>query len=173
MIGSKFSRHIFNQTEVEPKSIVARACTFSRALCRLRVIALSFDWFTGLPPSFLTAQSNYFGFGFTTLNWEPLYQMIRPNGTIGVAFWISNLRMHLQISEFLDMRGKSLVESKRVYCVLPCLNKPSHYSIRVTFSKFQIFYEKKWEEEEEKLLDLWKCRYERPSVGVQGGPVLN
>ena len=38
VIGSKFSRHFFNQSEVKPKPIVARACTFSRALCRLRVI---------------------------------------------------------------------------------------------------------------------------------------
>ena len=46
---------------------MARACTFSRALCRLRVITSSFDWFTGLSPTFLIGQSNYFGFGFTTL----------------------------------------------------------------------------------------------------------
>ena len=38
VISSKFSRHFFNQSEVKPKPIVARACTFSRALCRLRVI---------------------------------------------------------------------------------------------------------------------------------------
>ena len=64
MIGSKFSRHFFNQSEVKPKPIVARACTFSRALCRVRVITSSFDWFTGLSSSFLIGQSNYFGFGF-------------------------------------------------------------------------------------------------------------
>ena len=64
MIGSKFSRHFFNQSEVKPKPIVARACTFSRALCRQRVITSSFDWFTGLSPSFLIGQSNYFSFGF-------------------------------------------------------------------------------------------------------------
>ena len=67
VIGSKFSRHFFNQSEVKPKPIVARACTFSRALCRLRVITSSFDWFTGLSPSFLIGQRNNFGFGFTTL----------------------------------------------------------------------------------------------------------
>ena len=75
MIGSKFSRHFFNQSEVKPKPIVARACTFSRALCRLRVIASSFDWFTGLSPTFLIGQSNYFGFGFTTLNGKLLYPL--------------------------------------------------------------------------------------------------
>ena len=47
----------------ESKPIVARACTFSRALCRLRVITSSFDWFTGLSPSFLIGQSKYFGLG--------------------------------------------------------------------------------------------------------------
>ena len=65
----------FNQSEeseVKPKPIVARACTLSRALCRLRVISSSFDWFTGLSPSFLIGQSNYFGFGFTTLDWNSL-----------------------------------------------------------------------------------------------------
>ena len=67
VIGPKFSRHFFNPSEVKPKPIVARACTFSRALCRLRVITSSFDWFTGLSPSFLIGQSNYFGFDFTTL----------------------------------------------------------------------------------------------------------
>ena len=76
MIGSKFSRHFFNQWEVKPKPIVTRACTFSRALCRLRVITSSFDWFTGLSPSFLIGQSNYFGFGFTTLIWKSLYNDI-------------------------------------------------------------------------------------------------
>ena len=73
MIGSKFSRHFFNQSEVKPKPIVAYVCTFSRALCRLRVITSSFDWFTGLSPSFLICQSNYFCFGFKTLIWKPLY----------------------------------------------------------------------------------------------------
>ena len=53
MIGSKFSRHFFNQSEVKRKPIVARACTFSRALCRRRLLTSNFDWFTGLSPSFL------------------------------------------------------------------------------------------------------------------------
>ena len=48
--------------------IVARACTFSRALCRLRVITSNFDWFIGLSLSFLIGQSNYFGFGFATVD---------------------------------------------------------------------------------------------------------
>ena len=123
MIGSKFSRHVFNQSEVKPKPIMARWCTFSRTLCRLCVIDLFTDTaailisivsnshygmprgqinmyfppghpiisfetieikmaaisvkrsitsrfycFTGLSPSFLIGQSNYFGFGCTTLD---------------------------------------------------------------------------------------------------------
>ena len=76
MIGSKFSRHFVNQSEVKPKPIVAGAFTFPRTLCRLRVINSSFDWFTGLSPSFLIGQSSYFGFGFTTLSRKPLYQSI-------------------------------------------------------------------------------------------------
>ena len=63
VIGSKFLRHFFNQSEVKSKPNVACACTFSRPLCRLCVITSSFDWFTGLSPSFLIGQSNYFGFG--------------------------------------------------------------------------------------------------------------
>ena len=54
--------------EVKAKPIVACACTFSRALCRLRVIISSVDWFTGLSPFFLIGQSYYFVFGFTTLD---------------------------------------------------------------------------------------------------------
>ena len=38
MIGSKFSCHFFNQSEVKPKPIVAHVCTFSHALCWLRVL---------------------------------------------------------------------------------------------------------------------------------------
>ena len=58
-MGSKFSRPFFNQSEVKPKPIVARACTFSRALRRLRVITSSFDWFAGLSPSFLIGQCKW------------------------------------------------------------------------------------------------------------------
>ena len=54
-------------TGVKPKPIVVCAPTFSRALCRPRVITSSFDLFLGLSPSFVIGQSNYFGFAFTTL----------------------------------------------------------------------------------------------------------
>ena len=66
--GNYFAHHFFNPSEVKPKPIVPHAYTFSRALCQLRVITSSFDGLAGLSQSFLTGQSNYFGFGFTTLN---------------------------------------------------------------------------------------------------------
>jgi len=53
---------------------VARSHTFSRALHRLYVFALSFDWFTGLLGSFVIGHSDYFGFGFTTPSSKLLYQ---------------------------------------------------------------------------------------------------
>ena len=70
MVGSKFSPHFLNQSEVKPNPIVACVCTFFRALCQLGVITLSFDWFTGLSLSFSIGQSDnyYFGFGFMTLD---------------------------------------------------------------------------------------------------------
>ena len=46
--------------------------TFSRALHQLHISASGFDWFTGLPASFVIGQSDYFGFDFTTLEVKPL-----------------------------------------------------------------------------------------------------
>ena len=62
VIGSKFSHHFFNQSEVKPKSVVACACTFSHAMCGLCVITLSFYWFTRLPLFFLNGENNTFFF---------------------------------------------------------------------------------------------------------------
>ena len=73
MIGLKNSRHFFIQSEVQPKPIVTRSHAFSRALRQLPVITSSFDWFTVLSVFFVIGQSNYFGYGFTTLKWKPLY----------------------------------------------------------------------------------------------------
>ena len=36
-------------------------------------ITSSFDWFNVLSVSYVIGQSNYFGFGFTTLRRKPLY----------------------------------------------------------------------------------------------------
>ena len=67
MTGLKDSRHFFIQSEVKPKPTVTRSHAFSRALRQLHVITSSFDWFTVLSVFFVIGQSDYFGFGFTTL----------------------------------------------------------------------------------------------------------
>ena len=71
-IGLKDSRHLFIQSEVKPKPIVTRSHAFSRALRQPHVITSSFDWFNVLSVSYVIGQSNYFGFGFTTLKRKPL-----------------------------------------------------------------------------------------------------
>ena len=48
---------------------------FSRALRQPHVITSSFDWFNVLSVSYVIGQSNYFGFGFTTLKRKPLYNL--------------------------------------------------------------------------------------------------
>ncbi len=73
VIGLKISHHFLSQSEVKPKPIVTHSRTFSRSSCQLHVFASSFVWFTGLCVSFVIGWSNYFGFGFTTLNWKLLY----------------------------------------------------------------------------------------------------
>ena len=45
---------------------------FSRALRQPHVITSSYDWFNVLSVSYVIGQSNYFGFGFTTLKRKPL-----------------------------------------------------------------------------------------------------
>ena len=52
---------------------------FSRALRQPHVITSSFDWFNVLSVSYVIGQSNYFGFGFTTLKRKPLYGKQKPN----------------------------------------------------------------------------------------------
>ena len=59
---------LFQPIRSETKTNRGLRVHISRALCRLRVITSSFDWFTGLSLSFLIGESNYFGFGFMTLN---------------------------------------------------------------------------------------------------------
>ncbi len=83
VIGLKISHHFLSQSELQPKPIMTRLRTFSRALCQLHVFALSFDWFTGLSVSFVIGQSNYFGFGFMTLNQKNALMQIRIYNSCG------------------------------------------------------------------------------------------
>ena len=72
LIGLLNSRHFLNQWESKPKPIVSSPHAFSRAWRQLHVFALNSDWLVVLFTSVAMGQSNYFGFGFTTLNWKPL-----------------------------------------------------------------------------------------------------
>ena len=56
---------------------MTRSHAFSRALRQPHVITSSFDWFNVLSVSYVIDQSNYFGFGFTTLKRKPLYNNLR------------------------------------------------------------------------------------------------
>ena len=51
---------------------------FSRAWRQLHVFASNSDWLVVLFTSVAIGQTNYFGFGFTTLNRKPLYIAIAP-----------------------------------------------------------------------------------------------
>ena len=58
--------------EEKPKPIVTYSHAFSRAWHGRHVFASSSDWFIGLFTTVVIGQSNYFGFGFTTLKRKPL-----------------------------------------------------------------------------------------------------
>ena len=55
---------------------MTRSHAFSRALRQPHVITSSFDWFNVSSVSYVIGQSNYFGFGFTTLKRKPLYSLL-------------------------------------------------------------------------------------------------
>ena len=75
VIGLKDSRQFFNQWESKPKPKPIAPCTryFSRALSELHVIARNCDWFMELSAPVVIGRSNFFGFGFSTVIWKPLY----------------------------------------------------------------------------------------------------
>ena len=126
MNASKFSRHFFNQLEVKPKPIVAHACTFSRALCRLSVITSRFDWFTGLSPSFLIGQSHFFCFSFTTLNIRNLLYEDWLNLLVWLSFFLLQASPHLtgiidQIPSEELRRGLMLLSKVTMFVIFCCL----------------------------------------------------
>ena len=75
-ISLKNSRNFSIQSEVKPKSIIPHTHPFSRALRQLPEIISSFDWIIVLFVSFVIGQSEFFGFGFTTLDWKLFYSLI-------------------------------------------------------------------------------------------------
>jgi len=60
------------QSGVKSKPIRIHSDAFSRPLRQPHVITSRFDWFIGLPVSFVIGLSDHFCFGFTTLNRKPL-----------------------------------------------------------------------------------------------------
>ena len=62
-LGSKKSCHFVSPSEVNPKQIVTRSHTFSRALSRLLALALSFEWLVHWIVWVICVWSE-FGFGF-------------------------------------------------------------------------------------------------------------
>jgi len=72
VIGLKDSRQFFNQWEVKPKPkpIAPWTRDFSRASSELQVIARNSDWFLALFLPVVIGQSDYFGFGFSTVIWN-------------------------------------------------------------------------------------------------------
>ena len=61
---------------IKPKPIVFWPHAFSRAWPQLHVFASNSDWFIALFTSVAFGQSISFGFGFTALNWKPLYKTL-------------------------------------------------------------------------------------------------
>ena len=65
-------RQFFNQWEAKPIAPCTRG--ISRASGELQVIARNCDWLMELFVPVVIGRSNCFGFGFSTVNWKPLYQ---------------------------------------------------------------------------------------------------
>ena len=59
MIGSKGSRHFFNELEAEPRQITPSTNDFSRPLSKLQVIFRSSDWFIAQFVPLVIGWSNY------------------------------------------------------------------------------------------------------------------
>ena len=85
VIGLKDSRQFFDQWEAKPKPkpkpIAPYTHDFSRASSEFQVIARNFDWFMALFVPVVIGQSDYFGFGFSTVIWKPLYLNLQLNWT--------------------------------------------------------------------------------------------
>ena len=83
VIGLKDSRQFFNQWKAKPKPKPIAPCThdFSRASSEFQVIARNSDCFMVLFVPVVIGQSDYFGFGFSTVIWKPLYLNLQLNWT--------------------------------------------------------------------------------------------
>ena len=85
---------------------VLAACVFPR-LVPVTCICFKIDWLVVLFTSVATGQSNYFGFGFTTLNWKPLYHSV-------VYQWFLNKN----IIQIYDLKVHNFLYMKNRFCLL-------------------------------------------------------
>ena len=72
VIGLKDSRQFFNQWEAKPKPIAPCTRDFSHASSAIQIIARNCDWVIALFAPIVIGRSNCFGFGFSTVIWQPL-----------------------------------------------------------------------------------------------------
>ena len=72
VIGLENSRHPLNQSDAKLKPIATWSLAFSRAWDRLGVFTLIYHWFVVIFVFVLIGRCDYFGFGFSTLNWKLL-----------------------------------------------------------------------------------------------------
>ena len=70
--GQQNMCHLLNQSAGKPKPNMPCSHAFTRVWRRLHIFALISDWFIALFASVVIGQSNYFGFGLTTLKLKPL-----------------------------------------------------------------------------------------------------
>ena len=73
VIGLENSHHPLNQSDAKLKPIAKWLLAFSRASGQLHVFTLSSHWLLVILTFVLIGRCDYFGFGFTTLNWKVLY----------------------------------------------------------------------------------------------------
>ena len=67
VVGQENTCNLLNQSAAKPKPIMPCSHAFSLTWHRLHIFASISDWFIALFASVVIGQSNYFGFGFTTL----------------------------------------------------------------------------------------------------------
>ena len=98
---------------------------FSHTWRQLHVFASNSDCFVVLLTSVTIGQSNYFGFGFTTLNWKPFY--------LATLFVFFRLETHSQV---LDEEPHHATNKKNrlVLCISLLCNRYDH--TRLSADKF-------------------------------------
>ena len=95
VIGLKDSRQFFNQWEAKPKPVAPCTRDSSRASSELQLIARNCDWFITLSAPVVIGRSNCFGFGFSTVNWKPLYH--------SWIYWMHTLSLSWSFQHFQEV----------------------------------------------------------------------